>query len=229
MNDQLAALGEKMRAEMFRAPEIAAANRETLRQDHAMFHRGGIARANKLIGELVAVKQELAELGDAPSEIEKMVLLDLSYFQLYDFIARLEALIRQGRVRIVELRDAAEKEKALAAETPGERLQRKRAEEIESRFADLEARIANSQAAPRHVPAAHPLPPMSSAPVTHGFMGFVATAVVPPAHHNMQGAARRLGGSTKIDDRPAMTYSKREQYGDFLSPSDFVKACGSSR
>lgn len=212
---------EKSRSEAQRAPETAAARRESLRKEHAVSHRDGIALFNKLIGIAVEVYRDLGE--PPPREIETDPL-DLSFFQLDDLIVGLKVTIREGQARLATRSAAAERENARAAETPAERLQRERAEAIEARFADLEARVA--QLDQRYVPPARSLPPMSNAPVTHGAMGFVAGATVPPSQVNAPAGAQRVGSSVAQDRRPVLSHQRLERLTtDVSSPADFEKAC----
>jgi hypothetical protein len=229
-------LAEQYRAQMLRGPnpESAAKGARERRWMNSRVYEVEIARHNELIATIAKNNVALTALGDPAIDIEAVDPLDLNHRAWDDRIAALGRLIWQQTDRLAYLRASAaeaERERMIANETPIQRHDREiaelRAENQALKSSVEQAHRSDSQPRERYVPPAGPLPPMSNAPVTHGTMGFVAAGIVPPAQQHVQGpAARRLGASAKIDDRPAMTHSKREQYGDFSSPADFVKACG---
>jgi hypothetical protein len=223
---------EQYRAQMYRGPDPALAARaaKESRVTNSHLNRVEIGIYNEQGVTLEQQNSQLIAFGDLPTAFETADPLGLHWRALRECIAGRDRLIWQQSDRLDYLKACAEETAhglIIANETPGERILRERAETTESRLADLEARLADSQRGERYVPPPRPLPPMAFAAVGMGD-GLTPGFVLPPSQGVAPVAtAQRVGKSFQQDTRPALACQRLERLAtDVSSPSDFVKACG---
>jgi hypothetical protein len=194
MNDQIAELAEKLRAEILKPldPARAAARAaEVARERRIMnsrLNRVEIGRLNDLIASLDQNNGHLVAFSDLPTEFEKTDPLDLRLPALLEQISIIDRLVRQQLGRLTSLRAraaAAERERMIANETPADRRLRLLSERLvpmESRIADLEAQVAELRRDrdQQFVRPAPPKPVMSNAPVSFGD-GLCPPDAIPPS------------------------------------------------
>jgi hypothetical protein len=180
---------ERLRAEFFKAPDpaIAAAHAAAVVQERRILNSRlnlvEIGRLSQLTAALDENNALLIASGDVAVEFAVAAdPLEMHWRELLAHIGVLERLIRQQTDRLDYHRAraaAAERERMIANETPGERLLRERAEAVEARLRELEERIADSQGAQRYVPPASAAPQMSALPVSMGDGLCAGYAIVP--------------------------------------------------